>query len=274
VHEPAGPLVEVVTAYYFTTAAGPFRDRLYPDWGNIRFALEGEWSVEARNASGPEEPGGTLYGPTDRWSEVRCGGGRGAGLILTPAGWDRLVGTPAHLLANRRAPLGALLGPPGGTVAATLAAEAGPEWDRAGAALFDRLLAERLAHAPPANPRTLAVHRALAGRPDDVAAFGLAAGLSAASLREECTRAFGFNPKRLLRRERLAGTLRRIRAEPSPRPAALRDPTYADQPHFNREFRDFMGTTPRGYLAQPRPLMAEVARAWPGRPFPITAPAD
>lgn len=268
-HRPAPALSELAGGYFFVTATAAFQDWIYPDWGNIRFALEGGWSV---GAQGPEGPNGLLYGPTDRWTRVSGGAGRGVGIMLTPLGWECLVPASAHALANRRTPVGSLLGMSGDTVAAALLADCGPDWDAAGAALFDRLLLARLEDAPPASQAVRALHRALAGRPADVGALGAAADLSPAELRETCRRAFGFGPKRLLRRERLADTLRRIRAEANPRPAALRDPGYSDQPHFNREFREFMGVSPHAYLALPRPLMTTVARLWPGTPFPITEP--
>lgn len=269
---PAPELADLIGGYFFVTATAPFHDWLYPDWGNIRFALGGEWSVGVLNAHGPEEPGGHLYGPTDRWTRVSGDAGRGAGILLTPLGWDRLVRALAQGLANRRTRLGSLMGLPGGAIEAELLAHQGPDWDAAGAALFDRLLRARLADAPPADPAVRALHHALADRPAEIGPLAAAAGLSTAELRETCKRAFGFGPKRLLRRERLADTLRRIRADPAPRPAILRDPGYSDQPHFNREFREFMGLSPRAYLAVPRPLMAEAARVWPETPFPITGP--
>lgn len=269
---PAPELADLIGGYFFVTAAASFHDWLYPDWGNIRFALQGDWSVGALNAHGPEEPGGHLYGPTDRWTHVSGGPGRGAGILLTPLGWDRLVRIPAQGLANRRTRLQSLLGPPGEAIEAELRAHQGSDWDAAGAALFDRLLVARLENAPPPDPAVRALHRALADRPSEIGPLAAAAGLSTAELRETCKRAFGFGPKRLLRRERLADTLRRIRADPAPRPAILRDPGYSDQPHFNREFREFMGLSPRAYLAVPRPLMAQAARVWPETPFPITGP--
>jgi len=272
VHLPDPALADLVSGYFFVTAIVPFQDRLYPDWGCIRFLLEGDWRVDALNAHGPEGAAGLLYGPTDRWTRVSGGAGRGAGMILTPLGWERLVPAPAQALANRRTRLGSLLGIPGETIAATLRSEPGPGWDTAGAALFDRLLLARLSDAPPATEAVRALLHALAGRPSTVGAFGAAAGLSPALLRETCKRAFGFGPKRLLRRERLAHTLRRIRADPGSRPADLRDPSYSDQPHFNREFHEFMGMSPRAYLAVPRPLMTAMAREWPATPFPITVP--
>jgi AraC-like DNA-binding protein len=37
------------------------------------------------------------------------------------------------------------------------------------------------------------------------------------------------------------------------------DPAYYDQAHFNRDFKQYMGTTPLAYFSSPRELMRRAA---------------
>jgi hypothetical protein len=42
---PAPELRAFVTFYYFVEAFEPLTDFLYPEWGNVRFSISGEWMV-------------------------------------------------------------------------------------------------------------------------------------------------------------------------------------------------------------------------------------
>ena len=110
IHLPAEALRGYVTFYYFVTAPGPLTDFLYPEWGNIRFNLAGDWRVIM--ADGDDQPrGDRLFSPTDRCGRVVTAGGRIAGFGLTPLGWSRLFDADAGTLANRVVALGDALGP-------------------------------------------------------------------------------------------------------------------------------------------------------------------
>ncbi len=186
------------------------------------------------------------------------GGGRIAGFGLTPLGWHRLIGGDASRLANASEPLGDRLGPATAAVRAALAADPDPD---AGAARLDALLAAHVVTCPPDDPRVVAVDRVLRDRPGDVTAFAAAAGLSTRTLHRVCLHAFGFPPKRLLRRQRFLDTLGHVRtAVGDPLRTAL-DADYFDQAHFYRDFRDFMGMSPRAYFTASRDLMARAAAA-------------
>lgn len=259
IYYPAERLQSYVTFYYFVETAAPLDDFLYPEWGNVRFSIRGEWRMRL-GACYPADPLTTsLFGPTDRAARVSAPGGKTVGFGLTPLGWERLVEMPADALANRVGEIGDLLGPPADTVRQSLVAAG--EDDAAAVALFDRLIGERLAAAAPNTPRAITVDRVLRDRPASVAEFARAAGLSAKTLRRACLDLFGFSPKRLLRRQRFLDTLGNIRVADNPEFSALIDPQYFDQSHFNNEFREFMGLTPREYLGAPRPLMGQAAAA-------------
>jgi AraC-like DNA-binding protein len=257
VHLPVEALRGYVTFYYFVTARGPLTDFLYPEWGNVRFELAGEWRLEMSGAGAEATTGDRLFGPTDRCGRVATGGGRVAGFGLTPLGWHRLIGSDSSVMANRIVALGDALG---STTAALRTALAEPD---AGVAVVqaDALLMAYAATCSPEDPQISAVNLVLHDRPHDVDAFAAAAGVSTRTLHRICLRAFGFPPKRLLRRQRFLDTLGHVRTAVGDPLRETLDPDYFDQAHFYRDFRDFMGMSPRAYFTASRAIMANAAAA-------------
>lgn len=255
---PDPRLQAYVTFFYFVEVATPLDDFLYPEWGNVRFGTGGVWHFLGDDYPTTPVVGGVLFGPTDRAARIVSEHGRTVGFGLTPLGWERLVPQPADALANRVTPLGDLLGLP---TESLLAALTGHDSDHASVALLERLLLERLAASPPNGALAITVDRVLRDRPADVTAFAAAAGLSPKTLGRTCLRVFGFAPKRLLRRQRFLDTLGNIRITDRPSFTTLIDPEYVDQSHFIREFRAFMGLSPKAYRSAPRPLMGQAALA-------------
>lgn len=274
---PHEDLRSYVTFYYFVEAAGPLTDFLYPEWGNVRLCVSGDWMV-LNDPRDPAVPGRrVLYGPTDRRGKIVTGGGKTVGFGLTPIGWDRLIGTNAGEMANRVREIDGELGV---DIAALQAAFVEDEDDDdAGAARFDALLLDLLARRPPNDPVVLAVDRVLRERPRDVPTFADRVGVAPRTLHRLCLAAYGFAPKRLLRRQRFLDTLGLIRVTPDPTFGTLIDEAYHDQSHFNRDFRDFMGMTAREYAATPRALMQAAAAAQVSMGIPLSfklpeTPAD
>jgi AraC-like DNA-binding protein len=257
VYLPDAALIGYVTFYYFVTAGGPIEDFLYPEWGNVRFTLDGDWRI-AMDGYGPERQVELLFGPTDRCSAVSTTGGRIVGFGLTPLGWSRLIGTDASLMVNRVRPLADELGPRGRDLHAALASDRS---DAPGVARLDALLKDLVSRRPPEPLVFVAIDRALRTRPASVPQFAAEAGVPPRTLHRLCLRLFGFAPKRLLRRQRFLQTLGQIRtAVGDPLHEAL-DAAYFDQAHFYRDFRDFMGMSPRAYFTASRALMARAAAA-------------
>lgn len=268
VYYPHPDLQSYVTFYYFVEAAGPLTDFLYPEWGNVRLCLSGSWMVlnDPRDPAVPAER--VLYGPTDGRGKIVTQGGRTAGFGLTPIGWDRLIGTDASAMANRVREVGDELGLDLAGLQARLIANG--DDDAAGVALFDAALLDLMARRRPTPASVLAIDRALRTQPSDVATFAERAGLSPRSLHRLCLQAYGFPPKRLLRRQRFLYTLGVIRITPDPVFGTLIDAEYHDQSHFNRDFRDFMGMTAREYATTPRALMQAAAAAQQAIGIPLS----
>lgn len=252
---PSEPLRELVTSYYFVEAAVFLRDRLHPEWGNIRLALSGVWTnqMDGRASGAPQRS--SLHGPTDRTSRFETTGGLLLGVGLTPKGWVALIGRQASALANQVCELGGTLGVPGDDLAATLAAD---EDHQARVNRLNRLLSERAAARGPVDPLIDAIQAAIA-RGVTVRDLTETLNLSERSLHRLCLTTFGFGPKRLLKRQRFLRTLERVRDHLDARLSEVLDEEYYDQSHFIRDFRAFMGMTPSAYFNSPNEVMRRAA---------------
>ncbi|WP_425230941.1 helix-turn-helix domain-containing protein [Sphingomonas sp.] len=259
VYRPSPALEPYVTFYYFVTATAPIRDFLYPEWGNVRFALSGDWQVAIDGSFSSIPQPSVLFGPTDCRSLVTAGPGRMAGFGLTPIGWSRLIGGNTARMANQVRPLENALGTTAAPLHAQLVADGGDEV--ASVRRWEAILTALAALRPLSNPRVLALDRALRSTPADVAIFAERVGMSERSLHRLCLETFGFAPKRLLRRQRFLRTLGLVRsAVGNPVTPSLGE-DYYDLPQFYRDFRDFMGMSARDYFAAPRDLMGPAAVA-------------
>ena len=256
---PQPALQAFVTFYYFVDAFGPLTDFLYPEWGNVRLAIAGDWRVINDPRDGAALHNRVLFGPTDRCGQIVTEGGKTVGFGLTPLGWNRLIGFQASAMANRVREIDGELGFDLNEMQAAFIADG--DDDAAGVARFDDALLWRLARCAPNDPLVLAADRVLRRRPPDVTTFAAEIDVAPRTLHRLCLRAFGFPPKRLLRRQRFLETLGVIRVSPDLRFGEVMREDYHDQSHFNRDFHDFMGMTAREYVRTPRALMQAAAAA-------------
>lgn len=265
---PPPTLQAFVTFYYFVEAFGPLTDFLYPEWGNVRLAIEGDWRVinDPRDAAVRHDR--VLFGPTDRCGQIVTNGGKTVGFGLTPLGWNRLIGSDAGAMANRVREIDGELG--ADLIEMQAAFKADGDDDAAGVARLNGALLARLAHCAPNEPLVLAADRILRRRPPSVPIFAAEVGVPPRTLHRLCLRAFGFPPKRLLRRQRFLETLGVIRVTPNSRFREVMCEEYHDQSHFNRDFHAFMGMTAREYARTPRALMQAAAAAQVRMQIPLS----
>lgn len=259
VYVPPRELQAFVTFYYFVEAFGPLTDFLYPEWGNVRLAITGDWRLINDPRDGAVRHDRVLFGPTDRCGQIVTAGGKAVGFGLTPLGWNRLIGSDADAMANRAREMDDELGVD--LVEMQAAFRADGDDDAASIARLDRALLARLARCPPNDPLVLATDRVLRRRPATVPIFAAEVGVAPRTLHRLCLRAFGFPPKRLLRRQRFLETLGVIRISPDARFGEAMCEDYHDQSHFSRDFHDFMGMSARDYARTPRALMQAAAAA-------------
>jgi AraC-like DNA-binding protein len=250
---PAPVLRPLITTYYNVATPVSLTDQLHPEWGNIRFSLASHWNATRPGCDDVNPPRHCLFGPSDRTATVSTPGpATMVGVGLTALGWSQLVGEPAHLHANR---MTAARGALGAQLDALHPALCAAPWTDA-PALLDAAFAALAAAAPPADPLIARVQQALVdGTLDQVGDFAASLGLSERTLERLCKRAFGFAPKRLLRRQRFLRTLAEIGDRLDQPLSTLLDGSYYDQSHFIREFKAYMGTTPLAYYQAPRQMM-------------------
>lgn len=264
---PSPALAPYFSTYYLTEVNLPegetVQDWLHPEWANLRFSHNGSWQAAIGDEPLRHCADFVATGPTSLAAHFVAGTMRAWGIGLLPLGWARFVGSPAEGATNRfidgaadakfaRFPalLDTLFG-------------AAPD-PAAEAARIDAFLLDLLARTQPADDeaRILAAHAALLD-PDLGAVSDLAGrvGMSIRSLERLCLRAFGFPPKLLLRRQRFLRSLAQFMLDPSLTWLSTLDWQYVDQAHFVRDFRAFMGMSPRRYAALEHPVLRAAARA-------------
>ena len=235
-------------------------DLLQPEWANLRFFSGALPLAEARDGTRVMGTQFSATGPSSQAVRFSVGRTRLWGIGLMPLGWAQFVRADAAAAANTVAdgnlhpafsifrPLAEQLFAPGSTV----------EDDAAHiAALFLPLLDEPL----PDEERILAIHEALVDPEiDTVGALVERVGGSPRTVERVCRRAFGFAPKLLLRRQRFMRSLAQFMLDPSMRWSGAMDGHYYDQAQFVRDFRQFMGMTPRAYAALDKPVLTAVMR--------------
>ncbi len=188
--------------------------------------------------------------------------GQAIGMQLLPGAAQALLGLPADELAGRHVRLEDLWGSSAGLMREQLLAAPTPE---AKLRTFEALLLRRLAGAS-AHAVNPAIQRAL-GQLDAGMRVEEAVARSGYSHRQFIrlfSQAVGLPPKlygRVQRFQKALGLMRMTQGtqvtqliQPAPQSLALvaMEAGYSDQPHFNREFREFSGVTPEQYrLARP-----------------------
>ena len=265
---PSAALAPYISTYYLTEIGlepgEAVEDWLHPEWANLRFSNGGALSSGLGEAPLEPRSGTILTGPTCQAQHFRLGGGsRVWGIGLLPLGWLRLIGSPASGYVDRTVDLmiepccAGLTGLP----AAVLRGAPSPAEE---AARIDAYLLELLGRTAPHEdePRIRLAHTALIDA--DVASVGELSerlNISSRSLERLSLRAFGFSPKLLLRRQRFLRSLAQFMLDPSLTWISTLDFQYVDQAHFVRDFRRFMGMSPRRFGSIDHPIMRAAAQA-------------
>ena len=265
---PPPALAPYISTYYLTEAHLPpgefVEDWLHPEWANLRFASGGPWSSALGDGPLETMPDAILTGPTSLAAHFHLeGGARAWGVGILPLGWLRLLGVPASDHVDRTVALADL--PAGAALAALPGIVFGSGTPNAAeeAARIDAYLLELLHRSPPHEDeqRIRTAHTALIDEDiSSVADLAERLAISSRSLERLSLRAFGFSPKLLLRRQRFLRSLAQFMLDPSLTWIRTLDFHYVDQAHFVRDFRRFMGMSPRRYAALDHPVLRAAAQ--------------
>ena len=251
------------TIYLLEIDASPgvrVEDYLHPEWANMRF-VTGEVPLAAIGGDTPRPaPAFIVAGPTSRATYFAAGTMRAWGIGILPMGWARFVPLRADALADRFCDGAAH--PAFATIAPLASGLPHIEDADAGARMIDGHFTALLANSAPGDPAIGRAHAALVDEGlASVSALADMLGLSERSVERLSRRAFGFPPKLLLRRQRFLRSLARFMLDPSMAWIDTLDLQYYDQAQFNRDFRRFMGMSPRAYAARPKPILGAAALA-------------
>jgi AraC-like DNA-binding protein len=262
--QPSPALRPYFTAFYLTEIeAAPgvlVDDYLHPEWAALRFT-QGTPPVASigPGAMKPQWPF-VANGPTSKTIHFGVERSRIWGLGLQPSGWAKFVPAPAHALCDETVdgaahPAFARFAPLSRMIFAQAPDPAG-EAERIDAYLMT------MADLPVASEAAIQACHAAVLDPEvaSVAALRERLDMPVHSLERLTRRYFGFSPKLLLRRQRFLRSLAQFMLDPSLKWVGALDGQYHDQAQFVRDFRAFMGLTPRQYAAMPHPILHPIMR--------------
>ncbi len=257
--DPPPHLHPYIGSYYIFSLPEGGTDFMRAEMPNLRFFLEGA----ARRPDSPdpdwhESPSITLFGPTYQpYRTDFSPGTRVFGAAITPLGWSTLFGMPMHELADRFAPLHDIFTPAAmaGTVpvmdgidtrAMTIAANAFftgivEAHRRKHDVRFIDTASDWLLHADTENVDTLKQKLELSSRQTERLSH----------------RYLGAPPKKAQRKYRAIIVSNRLAWCDDGDWRTASDSSFCDQPHFIREFRQFIGCTPGDFVEGTHLLVRE-----------------
>jgi len=299
-YAPSPALSEYFLRYYFLETIAPepvehseseagsglVEDTLFPEWGTFRIYDGSRPLIESRSGLSVSGTNFIVAGPLVEETRMSIGTARQWGVVLSPVGWAHIVAAPAADFANavfdghqhpaferfRQLP------------AAVFADDNDPDAQQE---RLEKFLLEFLATPKPEEAQVRKIYEAcLDPRFHTVGEFADHLGMSRRKLERLCKRHFGFAPKMLLRRQRFLRSLSLFTVDPTLKWIRAIDEGYHDQAQFVRDFKQFMGMTPRDYASLAKPILsvalrerdrfvrelADQSREWEGAPGPGQAP--
>jgi AraC-like DNA-binding protein len=269
---PAPQLQPFIRCYWLLDAEAPSADvapeRILPD-GCVEIILNLADSFERHHADGAVErqPNALLIGPSTRHLAIKPTGTVSlVGIRFFPAGAAPFLSAPPGELRDAAPWLGDVATPLDQHLEERLA-----DLDDAGrGVLLDAVLTRRLERSrrPLASAAVFAAVSAVLASAGRVRVDDLARrmGVGPRQLERRFAESAGYGPKTLCRLARFQSAVRTLdrraaagtghsRTSGAPRWSAIAIRCgYADQAHLTREFREFAGTTPGGYVRERHPM--------------------
>lgn len=251
-------LATLVDAVYVLRADAPCERALAGSLlPQVHWVLSGRYAWQAHGGALQPLPSVAAFGPSTAalWLETE-GETVVAGTGLYPEGWAALLPMPAGSVIERVFDLAAVWG---AKAEAPLAHPPNTD-DRTIAAAVEALIAGQLAQAPQPDARIGTITRWANGAEHDLEALAAELDLSHRHLQRLTTAACGLPPRMLANKHkilRMAAVLA-LGGYDNRRDVWTRE--YADQPHFLRNFKRFIGVNPTRFLTEPDLLVREVMR--------------
>ena len=255
---PAPVLRSVVSSYYVFHADMPrYTDVMRADLPQLRFMVRGAADYHFSDGRVDPAPRAMLLGPTYEAYRFEARGPLLVlGIGLQPAGWAALIREDASLYVDRVSDLEPLFG---STIASTLDMLQGVTHPAEMTGIADRLISGLLSRMPePSFWFTRIADSWLASAPSpEVDALVENVGMSSRQVERLTKRIYGARPKLLARKYRALKAAAELARSTRPWSDIAGD-AFADQSHFIRECRQFMGVTPNR-LVQQTPLVTRLS---------------
>ena len=253
---PAEPLRGLISSYYLFEADEPqVDDLLRAELAQVRFVLKGRIVSHFATGLTVDCPPMMLTGPT---SGPVIFQGHGPlvvlGVGLMPVGWATLIGCGADELADNVVAFDAVVG---AAAAHTLDRLVNSNCPEGLIAALDTLflgLAAR-ARAAPHGFAQAADDWLMGSQSPQVDDLIGATGLSARQVERLAKRVYGASPKLLARKYRALQAAVRIGTGEARTWMDAAGDAFYDQPHFIREFKQFVGMTPRRFVLESAPVL-------------------
>lgn len=257
-HLPRPDLRDFVRAYYLFETEERTLQPMSAELGNIRCLLAGGGRFIMPDGSSAPFAAATLIGPTMGSYVIDAEAGtRAFGAGILPRGWQALLGVDAGELADKVVDFTALAG----RAARATGEEIRNARDLAGmAAAADRFFSSLLDHRMRGRglyPKAL--ERWLVNPNDlDIDALVAMMDVSRRQIDRVSKQYFGASPKVLQRKYRALRAADRILFEGARNWMDAAGPSFYDQSHFIKEFRAFVGATPKAFAENHAALVSAI----------------
>lgn len=259
-YPPASALEPYIRRHYVFRGSIPpetdIRDKMIAETAFIRIPLLGNWYIQQDSGDWEPASGAKLFGSNSKGFPLRVVGPfLIVGCAIKPGGWKSLFNCSAHLYTDRMVSLEEMWGDICIEMMRKLSLG---QTDDQMIAILDAAIMRQIERVGLNQVDTQIEKFETLGRIDSTLRIDDAAaeiGLSVRQLERRSLETLGMTPKTFLRRCRfldMAMTMRGLSHPSEEDLAALR---YFDQSHLNREFKRFVGMTPKTFQNAYTPLM-------------------
>jgi AraC-like DNA-binding protein len=261
IHYPPAPALEPYIRRHYVfrgemPADADIQDKMIAETAFIRIPLRGDWYIEGETGAWEPARGPKLFGANSTGFPLRVVGPfLILGCSIKPSGWKSLFNCSAHLYTDRMASLEDMWGDIATDMMRQLDLD---QSDDVMIAIMDQAIKKQLDKVGLKQNDSQMERFETIGRIDSTIRIDDAAseiGLSVRQLERRCLESFGLTPKTFLRRCRFLDMAMTMRGFSHPSEEDLAALRYFDQSHLNREFKRFVGMTPKTFQNAYTPLM-------------------